>query len=362
MLKEEIDVTIQELRQRMIAAYPYFGLSSMTLWRLVRGLGFSYKTLKGQRYIFERSDLAQKRSLYLRKVEDARGRGDCVVYMDETWVFGGMVKRRGWEIRQYSWGKTAGKNKGKRGIVITALCDGGVIPGCTRVFVSGHQTAQDGSHRAMDHAVFEDWLRSSVPLMKDFAAGRNVTLVMDNAPYHTRVLEKVPSRRSAVSEIIEYLTSHGVEVAIDSTRDSLLEELDYFVASRGGAAALRCYAAEKICEDMGVNLLRLPPFHCYFNPVELCWSHLKHHLNKMGRPTDRLETVKGRAVEIMGAVTRRLCEGWCREAQREEDCARLKEALDANSYDVEDEDSSSSNTSSDSEILDDVRSEFSVEL
>ncbi|KAK6058208.1 hypothetical protein COOONC_04226 [Cooperia oncophora] len=82
----------------------------------------------------------------------------------------------------------------------------------------------------MDHAVFEDWLRSSVPLMKDFAAGRNVTLVMDNAPYHTRV----PRGRSRVDgpQCVNY-------------------RLDYFVASRGGAAALRCYAADKICEDMG---------------------------------------------------------------------------------------------------------------
>ncbi|KAK6058207.1 hypothetical protein COOONC_04225 [Cooperia oncophora] len=181
MLKEEIDVTIQELRQRMTAACPYFTLSSIRWQRyifersdlalkrslylrkveeaLVRGdcvvymdetwvfggmvkrKGWVDNSLTRQRYIFERSDLALKRSLYLRKVEEALVRGDCVVYMDETWVFGGMVKRKGWvdnsltrftaaeEIRQYSWGKTAGKNKGKRGIVITALCDGGVIPG-----------------------------------------------------------------------------------------------------------------------------------------------------------------------------------------------------------------------------------------
>ncbi|KAK6047909.1 hypothetical protein COOONC_14587 [Cooperia oncophora] len=127
--------------------------------------------------------------------------------------------------------------------------------------------------------------------MKEFAAGRNVTLVLDNAPYHTRVLEKVPTRSSRVEEIWNYLSSHGVEVAVDSTKEALLEELDHFVASRGGAAALRCYAAEKICEEMGVSLLRLPPFHCFFNPVELCWSHLKQRLNKIGRPTDRLEIV-----------------------------------------------------------------------
>ncbi|KAK6016943.1 hypothetical protein OSTOST_17569, partial [Ostertagia ostertagi] len=143
----------------------------------------------------------------------------------------------------------------------------------------------------MDHTVFEEWLKSSIPSMKEFAGGRNVTLVLDNAPYHTRALEKIPTRYSTKREIVNYLASHGVAVAIDSTKASLLQELDHFVASRGGVAALRCYAAERICESMGVSLPRLPPFHCFFNTVESCWSNLKHRLNKMGRPTDRLETV-----------------------------------------------------------------------
>ncbi|KAK6010020.1 hypothetical protein OSTOST_25016, partial [Ostertagia ostertagi] len=181
MLRDERDVTVLELRQEMVSAYPDFTFSPMTLWRLLKGLGFSYKILKGQRYIFERSDIARKRPLYLRRIEEARTRGDCLVFMDET----------------------------------------------------THSTKR---------------------------------------------------------EIVEYLASYGVEVAINSTKAALLEELNHFVASRGGLAALRCYAAERICEEMGVSLLRLPPFHCFFNPVELCWSYLKQRLNKIGRPTNRLET------------------------------------------------------------------------
>ncbi|KAK6050928.1 hypothetical protein COOONC_11567 [Cooperia oncophora] len=273
-----------------------------------------------------------------------------------------MVKRRGWidntlsrfptaeELRQYSCGKTAGKNKGRRGIVITARW--------TR-----RSTARNGSFGVRGVAKVRSPLHEGVRRGSERYSG--------NAPYHTRVLEKVPTRSSRVQEIWNYLSSHGVEVGLDSTKEALLEEvgarletaLDHFVATRGGAAALRCYAAEKICEEMGVSLLRLPPFHCFFNPVELCWSHLKQRLNKIGRPTDRLEIVKSRTVEILGNVTRQLCEGWCREAIREEDSARLKEALDANNNFVEDEDmSSSSHDSSDDTLSDGLFSEFSIEL
>ncbi|KAK6058601.1 hypothetical protein COOONC_03827 [Cooperia oncophora] len=121
--------------------------------------------------------------------------------------------------------------------------------------------------------------------MKEFAAGRNITLVLDNAPYHTRALEK----------------------------------LDHFVASRGGVAALRCYAAERICEEMGVRM---------------------------------------RAVEILGRVSRDLCEAWCGKTLEEEDSARLKEALDASYGDKGAEEPSSS----DSDLSDDVISGYSVEL
>ncbi|KAK5971749.1 hypothetical protein GCK32_004942 [Trichostrongylus colubriformis] len=181
--------------------------------------------------------------------------------------------------------------------------------------------------------------------------------------HHTRALEKVPTARSTKEDIVNYLIRHGIEVAIDSTKSSLLEELDHFVASRGGAASLRCYAAERICTEMGVTLLRLPPFHCFFNLVELCWSYLKHKLNKMGRPSDKLETVRMRVTEILRTVPSQLCEGWCREALREEDSARLKEALDFNNNTVENEDlSSSSHASSDSSLSDDMLSEYSIEL
>ncbi|KAK6010958.1 hypothetical protein OSTOST_23968, partial [Ostertagia ostertagi] len=124
----------------------------------VKGLEFSYKVLERQRYTFERADVIHKRSLYLGRIDEARRRGDCVVYMDETWVFEGMVKKRGWmdntvsrfpsaqAIQQYSCGKTAVRNKERRVIVIAALNEAGVMPGCTHVLVFQQRTTQDGIH------------------------------------------------------------------------------------------------------------------------------------------------------------------------------------------------------------------------
>ncbi|RCN43885.1 hypothetical protein ANCCAN_10086 [Ancylostoma caninum] len=113
-----------------------------------------------------------------------------------------MMKRRGWNdstiprfapsstLEEFLCGRTAGKNKGSRAIVISAITEESIFEGCTKVIVSGRSTADQDYHRDM----FEGWLRESLPQMIEVAAEHRLSLVMDNAPYHSRQLEKVKSR------------------------------------------------------------------------------------------------------------------------------------------------------------------------
>ncbi|CAJ0602064.1 unnamed protein product [Cylicocyclus nassatus] len=87
----------------------------------------------------------RKRTTYLAKLEEARRRGSCLVFMDETWVFDSMTKDKGWNdntiprfasaevMRTYSCGKTVAKDKGRRAIVIGAITDEGAVPESTMV-------------------------------------------------------------------------------------------------------------------------------------------------------------------------------------------------------------------------------------
>ncbi|KHJ92114.1 hypothetical protein OESDEN_08006 [Oesophagostomum dentatum] len=292
--------------------------------------------------------------------EDGRGqrRGDYIVYMDETWIFDEMTRKRGWvdntiprfpsasTIERYSCGKTTAKNKGKRATVIGAIAEDGIIPECTRVLISGVRTIDDDYHKDMNYKTFEKWLKEALPVMNDRADKANkrrVTLIIDNAPYHSRHEEKIPGHNATKKEIVEFLASNGVDVAVDSTHAELLNELDEYVQSHGGIAALRKYATEKICTDFGVNVIRLPPFHCFFNPIELCWSQLKSYLTKIGRPTDKITAVKQRTEEWMKQVSVQLTQAWFRHVLREEEAARLKDLQDDNENSTR---SSSSSTSS----------------
>ncbi|EYC05442.1 hypothetical protein Y032_0082g1585 [Ancylostoma ceylanicum] len=178
-------------------------MSKWTFCYFLRGLGFSYKINKGQRFIFEHPDLARKRAAYLSTIGEAGSQGSCLVFIGETWVFDRMTKKRGWNdnyiprfapasvMEEFSCGKAAAKDKGRRAIVISAITDEGVVPDCTMVIISGRNSVEQDYRRDMNHSMFEGWLRECIPLMQDVAAGRPVAVVMDNAPYHSRQLEKV---------------------------------------------------------------------------------------------------------------------------------------------------------------------------
>ncbi|EPB73543.1 hypothetical protein ANCCEY_07354 [Ancylostoma ceylanicum] len=345
-LKQELDVTVAEARRELAEAYPMFRMSKTTLYYFLRGIGFSFKINRGQRFIFERPDLTRKRTVYLSAIAQARSMDNCLVFIDETWVFASMTKKRRWNdntiprfasastMEAFSCGKTAAKNKGQRAIVISAITEHGVVLGCTKVLISGRTGADQDYHRDMNHSTFEEWLRESIPRMQHVAGGRPVSLVMDNAPYHSRQVEKIPTRSSTKAAIEEYLLSKGLKVAVNSTKADLLAELHAYVASRGGVAAMRSYAVKNICAAFGVTVIRLPPYHCFFNPIEMCWSQMKAHLNKHGKPDDNLDTVKMRTLAWMGAVPPDLCNSWFRHVVSEEEAARLKLVADLNNNDT----------------------------
>lgn len=40
------------------------------------------------------------------------------------------------------------------------------------------------------------------------------------------------------------------------------------------------YVVDEMAKNEGHDVLRLPPYHCIFNPIELVWAELKHRLRE----------------------------------------------------------------------------------
>ncbi|CAD6200364.1 unnamed protein product, partial [Caenorhabditis auriculariae] len=187
-----------------------------------------------------------------------------------------MVHERGWCGKAEKWDKAlnskaaapgppAGKNKGRRCIILAMLTEDGILPGSERAFLSGHKDALADYHKEMTAA----------------AKGRTPVLVMDNASYHSRVSVKPPTRTLTKAQMEAFIDDNYIPVPLPVsarlTKAILRSLIENFVEKEGVENYARV-EVDAMCAENDIEILRLPPYHCYFNPTEMTWSQLKHHL------------------------------------------------------------------------------------
>ncbi|VDM77067.1 unnamed protein product [Strongylus vulgaris] len=113
-------------------------------------------------YIFERLDIVNQRARYLSTV--ARARKPLA-----------RLHRRDVGLRLHEEEERLERlhhpeDKGRRAIALGAMSKEGVIPGCSKVIISGCGLVENDYHRDMNHEIFENWPRD--PHMLDIARGR----------------------------------------------------------------------------------------------------------------------------------------------------------------------------------------------
>lgn len=94
---------------------------------------------------------------------------------------------------------------------------------------------------------------------------------MDNAPYHSRKMEKIPNTSTNKGGLISWLESKNVEVNKKMKRRELLELVN------GIKPTYDKYIIDEMARAKGVTVLRLPPYHCIFNPIELIWAKVRNY-------------------------------------------------------------------------------------
>lgn len=119
----------------------------------------------------------------------------------------------------------------------------------------------------MNGPSFENWLSNILPQLE-----KNSVVVVDNAPYHSRKIEKIPTTCSKKSDIQEWLTSKNIAFE----RDMLKGELLAIVNSR--KQEFNKYMVDEMAKEHNIIILRLPPYHCELNPIELIWAEIKNYV------------------------------------------------------------------------------------
>lgn len=268
---------------------PNFSRSS--LYRLMKSMDFVYVKRGRNSALIEKMEIVIWRRNYLRQIKQYRNEGRPIYYLDETWVNARdvnskvlfdktVVSARMATSEGLSTGAVNSSSKGKRLIVSHIGSQDGFVPRGLLCFESKKNT-QD-YHDEMNRDSFRDWLAGVLPRLKE-----NAVIVMDNAPYHSVKTEKCPTTNWRKQAIVEWLESKGEVVDRTMVIAELLQQVKKI------KPMYNKYVIDEMVLADNKIVLRLPPYHCELNPIELAWATVKRHVR------DNIKTFKIQDIKIL---------------------------------------------------------------
>ena len=280
--QEQECITLKRLKRRLRDKNDIH-VSKSTLWRIMRKTGFRFrKHSSGKNVVCEKQHLVAARSKYLRQVREKRSQGYDIVYLDETWVNAHHTYDREWQSADGVHKREIPASKGHRIILAHAGSrNQGLIANSELVFQSHSKDNRD-YHKEMNGEVFRNWLVDAILPSLD----RPSCLVMDNASYHNTVSQedKTPTSSSSKRELIEWLHKENIPFSEHSLKPELLSQVKKYRRPK-------TYQIDKIIQLFGHTTIRLPPYHCHLNPIELVWAKVKGTVARENK-TFKLSDVK----------------------------------------------------------------------
>jgi transposase len=259
-----------------------------TFYRILKSLNFNFVSREKNSFLIERDDIILWRRDYLNSVKRYRSENRKIYYLDETWVNAGHTKKKIWVdstiqsskqafMEGLSTGLKTPSGKGKRLIVTHIGSDTGFLTSGLWVFESGSTREY---HEEMTGDAFLEWFSKILKLVE---AGS--VIVMDNAPYHSVRMEKIPNKASRKNEITEWLNSKGMQCHGSQLKLELLRMVQKVKPK------YNLFKVDELAKKHNCTVLRLPPYHCSLNPIELVWAQVKGYVAENNK-TFKLAEVK----------------------------------------------------------------------
>jgi hypothetical protein len=133
-------------------------------------------------------------------------------------------------------------------IVVHIGSEEGFVEGGQYIFQS--KSTKD-YHEELDGQRFAAWLENVLPLLEE-----NSVIVIDNAPYHSFKAEKSPNTSWNKGKINEWLQRKGVETDLALLKIELLDLIKGYLAKKPIP-----YVIDRMVQETGRQVLRLPPYH-----------------------------------------------------------------------------------------------------
>lgn len=247
--------------------FPY---KRSTLHKLLQHMGFQYQVLNKRQAIMETPRLLSLRMDYTQQIKKYRSENRQIFYLDETWYDSHDVVRKGFIDKSGKCFLTAPPSRGKRIIILHAGSESGWVPGALLLSAKNIKTASADYHEDMSAKLFEDWFVDQlIPNLPPKSV-----IVMDNASYHSRQPTKIPNTGSRKEEIMNFLRLNYVPLPEKIKKKELLNILKEIPVQKK-------FFIDETAKTYNHDVLRLPPYYCVLNPIELVWSQLKRKIRTL---------------------------------------------------------------------------------
>ena len=276
--------------------------SKTSVYRMLKDLNFVFSKRKRNSKLIEREDIIAWRHRYLRSIKKYRLQNRKIYYLDETWVNAGYTTEKVWQDKEVqeqprhtTWqqGLTTGlkdpSGKGGRWIILHAGSSSGFVDNGLLIF----QSKKSGDyHEEMNSDCFQTWFAEQLlPNIEPHSV-----IVIDNAPYHSKKIYKVPTTATKKADIQQWLKGKNIAYEDDLLKAELLQIVRTHKHLYGD------YVVDQMARQAGHTVLRLPTYHCELNPIKLVWAQVKQYVARNNRDFN-IKTVKRLFEEGLSAVT-----------------------------------------------------------
>ena len=101
---------------------------------------------------------------------------------------------------------------------------------------------------------------------------KHSVIVIDNAPYHSKNTENYPSSKWRKKQFVHWLTEKNIIFPDKALRAEL------WTLVKSEREKFSDKVMETVAKEYGHKILRLPPYHCELNPIELAWAAEKNYV------------------------------------------------------------------------------------
>jgi transposase len=180
-------------------------------------------------------------------------------------------------------------SSGKRFVVLHAGTKNGFVENASLLFSTKSKSAD--YHDSMDQHSFKKWVLEKLILN----LAEPSLVVMDNASYHSFLVEPIPQASWNKTKLKEWLASKNVPFPEAALKVELVDLCNQHKEKRPR------YAIDELLQENGHEVLRLPPYHCQYNPIEMVWGICKQyydrHIGEVGYGEQQIHDMWQKALE-----------------------------------------------------------------